>query len=249
MVTIFAASDYQYFYEHGLAFARSCNRVGHRCLIYIFPNIEKNFDEERKNLLLFLTKEFYPNINPELTEVKLLPRKVMETFEDSVQIVDRKALFASIRFMLLYDVLLAENDLNGNSVLVLDIDSVINKKVRIPKRFDAGIFLRENENLGSNEYERMGMKVAAGALYVTMKALPFVEKLSLRLMKTQKRWFCDQIVLYMLYKEFEDSLLFMNFDENFLDWKFVNKTAIIYTGKGPRKGSKEYLALKEKLSE
>lgn len=249
MITIFAAADYQYFYDHGIAFAKSCNRAGHRCLIYIFPDTQKNFEEERKKLLLFLTKEFYPVIDSDLTEVQLIPHTVMKTLENSGEIIDKRALFASVRFMFLYDVLVGEDELNGNSVLVLDIDSVVNKKVKIPKKIDIGIFLRENQNIGSNEYEKMGMKVAAGALYVTIKALPFIEKFSSRLIKSQKRWFCDQFILYLLYKENENSYTYMYLDNNFLDWEFKNKNAIIYTGKGPRKNSPEYLKIKEELSE
>ncbi len=173
----------------------------------------------------------------------------METFETSTKIVDRRALFASIRFMMLYDVLLRENDHRNNSILVLDIDSVINKKIKIARKYDLGLFLREGENLGQNDYERMGMKVAAGALYVTIRALPFVEKFSEALIKTQKRWFCDQFILYLLYKENKNNFNILNFDNQFLDWEFKNKNAIIYTAKGARKEDKAYLKLKEELSE
>jgi len=248
-ITLFAAADYQYFYDHGMAFAKSANRVGHRCLLYIFPDTDKNFAEESKRLLTFLTNEFYTKVDVSMTEVRMLPRQVMQTLEASSKVVDRRALFASIRFMLLYDVLIKENDLTGNSILVLDIDSVINKKIRIAKKYHLGLFLRETENLGQNDYERMGMKVAAGAVYVTMRALPFVEKFSETLIKTQKRWFCDQFILYVLYKENKNNYNILNFDNTFLDWEFKNPKAFVYTGKGARKEDKAYLKLKEELSE
>lgn len=248
-ITIFAAADYQYFFDHGIAFAKSANKAGHRCLLYIFPDLQKPQDEETKKLLLFMTNEFYKKVDHTMTEVKMLPQEVMRIFESGVDIIDRRALFASIRFMMLYDVLVSEEELTGNSVLVLDIDSVVNKPIKIHKRYDAGVFLREDQNLGENEYERLGMKVAAGALYVTMKSLPFVEKLSERMIKSSKKWFCDQIIIYLLYKEFKGTYTFMNFDNKFLDWEFENKKALVFTAKGDRKDSKKYLKIKEELSE
>lgn len=246
-ITIFAACDYDYFYEHGIAFAKSANKVGHRCLIYIFPNTDKDFKEESKKLINFFTSEFYTQVDNKQTEVKILPLKFMEALEDS-KVLDKKSLYASIRFIILNDILFKEYEMFGNSVLVLDIDSVINRKIKISKKINLGLFLREDQNLGSTPYEKMGMKVAAGAVYVTIEALEFTKEISEQLIEIPKKWFCDQLVIYATYTKYKDSFNFINFDNTFLDWDFKNKKAFVFTGKGERKNTDEYKKLRDDIT-
>lgn len=254
-ITIYAACDYAYFYEHGVPFIKSCNKVNQRCLIHLFANLEEDFDEQRKQLLIFLTKEVYPYIDSEQTEIVLIPRSRLEDLEaqskaaDRGRFFERRAFFASIRFMLLDEVVSSEYEKHGNGVLVVDIDSFINKKISIPKKYDMGLFLRLNEDLGATEYEKRGMKIAAGAVYVTEKAHRFTQAVSSLMRITPKVWFCDQEVLYRVYSNLKDEYEIKQFDNSFLDWEFDNSKASIYTGKGDRKNTEKYKKLREKITE
>ena len=142
-----------------------------------------------------------------------------------------RALLASYRFLMLPEILQ-----RVKKVLVIDADSIVNKHIDFPDS-DWGLFLREPLP-GTRGIEHYGSHVAAGAVFMTAKALPIANWISTNIKKIGEEsswpWFVDQLVLYKAYENFKDQYNFKAIEPSFIDWEFNDDTSI-WTGKGPRK--------------
>lgn len=240
---IYAAADVKYFINHGLEFINSAVEHDNRCFVLVFPNYEQPPHEQEGELRDFLNEKFHKNKHPNVEKLCMKP-VFFPGFLD-VDIVDMKAYYASFRFLALPK-LLQETD---EDVLVLDIDSVINRKLPDIEE-DVGIYLRENNTIGANEYEVNGMKVAAGALYVKRKAFDFANDIAQNIKDNPVRWFNDQHAIYKSYKKYRNDFTYFDFaNTNWLDWTFVNPDAYVITGKGNRKDSPVYLDIKKQYEQ
>lgn len=228
--TVLCASDLLYFKEHGLAFCRSAAKAKHPVASLVSGRIGEDIQVEAKSLVEFMQTDFKTKISPEEGQYIMKP---MVLPEPNISPEDVRAYYASMRFIFLPD-LLASTEQAG--LLVLDIDSIIRKTVVLPNNIDVGLFLREDNEVGSNDYEKTGMKVAAGALYVANTPLgqEFATKVRDYLLSHPFRWFCDQHAIYSTYLEMKDRLRIMKFDQNLIDWEF-NEDSFIWSGKGSRK--------------
>ena len=116
------------------------------------------------------------------------------------------------------------------------IDPILNDQI--------GLFLREPLS-GTQGWENEGTRVAAGAVFISQEAKPFLNKVEARIKKGPLAWFLDQVAINEVYQEHMGDYRFMHFDSKFMDWNFVEGSTI-WTGKGPRKfENKKYLAMKD----
>lgn len=132
--------------------------------------------------------------------------------------------FASVmRYLLLPEVLLVHS-----SVLVVDVDSIINEPIDIPSKYDLGLFLRGNQDIRK--------KVMGSCFYITDRAMEFAEQLKMRL-DGETQWFDDQIAIYKLYQKHLGRYKVKLFGANFINWHC--EPAPIWTGKGDIKSENE----------
>jgi hypothetical protein len=203
---IFAAADSAYFMEHGLPFCISSSKAGFDTHIHVTNPTQK---------VLSLA-----GIVNAVTD-----RAVTFTFDDadiSALTGDQKrTYYACLRFNVLPTIL----DSAGR-VMVLDIDCLVMKNFKFPTMQPCGYFPRPNE---SHE----GMKVAAGAVYFTKGVMNIANGIRDTLAGLPLNWFADQIALSHVFKQVPEEHVAI-FDNEFMDWEFVEGTAI-WTGKGPRK--------------
>lgn len=128
-------------------------------------------------------------------------------------------------------------------VLITDIDAYQRKPFTIPDDVDLGLYFRLNNNVGANDWERLGMKIAAGLVYInpaSEAARAFVKALQLFMTSTLPlRWFIDQRAIYEAWKQTKithPDMKVLDFasDHRYLDWEFRDDS-YIWTGKGARK--------------
>lgn len=236
---IYAASDTKYFAEHGIEFITSCVENNNKCVVSIFPNLEESIDIQQSRLKTSLN-----SLKQKLTieSEKLLTIYLEEISEYSqFNIIENRSLYASYRFLKLYDIL----NIHQEDVLVLDIDSIVLKQLH-PIEADLGFYLRLNNNVGSNEYEKNGMKIAAGILFVSKNEKQFAFDLKEAILKRQIMWFVDQHALLEVYKKYKSDKHIFDFAETkWLDWNFLNDT-YIWTAKGEsRKSDPTYINKKK----
>lgn len=233
-VTLFAAANLAYFYEHGYAFAKSAVDSGNYVHIAVWKDNKGDWVQEQKDFVTFLDK-FYKSVDPAKCVVQLVPNTIMYKMKAGANIIEERAFFACVRFLLLENMVHNEYEQRRRGVMVLDIDSIVNQKIEIPDNYDIGVFLRTDNPQGT-PYEMEGMKVAAGMLYVTPRAVDFMSVLRAYIMANEIRWFCDQIALYRAFNTFKDEMEVLVFNNDQLDWDF-NEGTQIWTGKGARKHS------------
>lgn len=126
-----------------------------------------------------------------------------------------------LRFKLLPDVLKEHP-----SVLVLDIDSIINEPIDFHDRWDIGIFLR-------NEYkDEVHKRVLASAFYINARAIDFAWEVRKRV-KGKVAWYADQVALYKTYQATLGKYKVKLLGTDFINWHCV--PASIWTGKGVAK--------------
>ena len=116
------------------------------------------------------------------------------------------------------------------SILILDVDSIINGPIEIGDRFDLGVFLR-------NEYTDRRKKIMGSAVYVTDRAMQFATELK-DYLSNDPQWFADQFWLYKLYERHKEKYTIKHFDTNFINWHF--HPAPIWTGKGEAKDTENF---------
>jgi hypothetical protein len=128
-------------------------------------------------------------------------------------------------------------------LLIIDTDCLVMQHIEPITHDQVGLFLREPLP-GVQGWETQGTRVAAGAVFISRSAAPFLESVAERIRKGPVKWFLDQVALNEAYQEHIADYRFRYFDAQFMDWEFVEGTTI-WTGKGPRKyDNPTYLAKK-----
>ena len=128
-------------------------------------------------------------------------------------------------------------------LLIIDTDCLVMQHIEPIRDDQVGLFLREPLP-GVQGWETQGTRVAAGAVFISREAAPFLESVAERIRKGPVKWFLDQVALNEAYQAHIADYRFRYFDAQFMDWEFVEGTTI-WTGKGPRKyDNPTYLAKK-----
>lgn len=141
---------------------------------------------------------------------------------------DARVYAAALRFLRLPE-LLDEHF----RVLVLDIDSIVNRIAPVSSEWDMALFLRPW--LTSEE-----KKVMLSASYWTARAKPFAEHLRNQF-STQSKWGADQRYAFRTFKAMGDKFNIGKLDQDFISYDFRDD-APIWTAKGPaRKDNPKYL--------
>lgn len=236
---IYAASDTKYFSEHGTEFINSCVKNGNKCVVSIFPNFEESITIQYDRLQADLSN-LLDNLS---SEQKSLLRLDLNGIDEHLNcnILENRSFYASYRFLRLPYIL----EKYKEDVLILDIDSVVLKQLPVLD-VDLGFYLRLNNDVGSNEYEKMGMKIAAGILFVSKNQKEFTEDLKSAILKRQILWFVDQHALLEVYEKYKSSRNIFDFANTpWLDWNFIDDT-YIWTAKGEsRKSDPTYINKKK----
>lgn len=124
--------------------------------------------------------------------------------------------------------------LDQEDVLVMDIDSIINRPIKF--ECDIALFLRpwilpERENL----------QVLLTASYWNKSAKPFAMRVRERLLGQFNEWGDDQIAVWRTYQEMGSRFNVLSLTQDFVCYNF-DRDAPIWTCKGPaRKNNKIYL--------
>ena len=221
---IFACCDGIYFEKFGSAFINSACLNKNITQVHVI-NPTKSFDDISKKLISYHGGSFLTITQ----ETKNMPIDKEIT----------RTLYACERFHKIIDIV---DD--HTSVLVLDIDCVIRKKLP-PLECAVGLYFRDTSG---NDWESRGMKIAAGAVYYGAGSQYFAQRVSKKIEGYPPQWFVDQVALNEVAEEFKYGLKIQDLSKipGYLDWDF-KEDGIIWTGKGPRKyESKIYLDEVEK---
>jgi len=128
-------------------------------------------------------------------------------------------------------------------LLIIDTDCLVMQHIEPILDDQVGLFLRKPLP-GTQGWENAGSRVAAGAVFISQEAVPFLEKVEKRIKQGPLAWFLDQVAINEAYQAHIADYRFRYFDAQFMDWEFVEGTTI-WTGKGPRKyENPTYLAKK-----
>jgi hypothetical protein len=130
-----------------------------------------------------------------------------------------------LRYRMLPDVLKVRE-----SVLVLDVDSIINDTIDIHQRYDLGLFLR-------TDFNDTRKKVMGSVFYINRRAAQFADDLKVGLCGPCV-WFDDQAAIYRLYKKSMGKYTLRLFGKDFINWHC--EPAPIWTGKGKVKDSERF---------
>ena len=208
---IMAACDSKYFIEHGPAFMYSCSDNDYSVHVHI--------------------------INPTPQALSLAgilaatsTGAVTYTFEDKdfegFTWDQERTYYACSRFLVLPEILNS-----SRSVMVLDIDCMVMRHFMFPET-PCGYFPRVPLE-GTTGWEAEGTRVAAGVVYMNASALSVANAVADYISKSPLKWFADQIALSRVFAGVSDENI-TTYDNQFMDWEFIEGTAI-WTGKGPRK--------------
>lgn len=125
------------------------------------------------------------------------------------------------------------------SILVVDVDSIIKQPIDIPEHFDLGFFLRP-------DFQDNRKKVMGSVFYINARAIDFAWDLRKKL-KTDNRWFDDQYWLWKLYQRNIGKYKVKFFGTDFINWHC--DPAAIWTGKGDVKtGNEKFLSQLKRYS-
>lgn len=219
---VYASCDDKYFIEHAPAFIASTNLVGKNTHINVL-----NPSKETYSLFQKIKNQ---------TDIKLTMSESIMPETNSLDAF--RTYCACSRFIQLPDLLT-----KAKKVMVLDIDCLVMKDFEFPKE-SVGYFPREPLQ-GTVGWENQGTRVAAGAVYFSEEALNLTIEVRDRIMKGPLRWFLDQIALSEVLGNVDAHY----FDEQFMDWEFLEGTTI-WTGKGPRKhNNQKYVEKKKEFAE
>ena len=141
-----------------------------------------------------------------------------------------RTLFACDRFVTIVD--LMENN-PEEDYLIVDTDCLIMKHIEKPDDDQVGLFLREPLPQ-TQGWENQGTRVAAGVVYYSHEAINFARQVMRRIKNGPYNWFLDQVALNEIYQKELSNYRYHYFDQQFMDWEFMEGTTI-WTGKGPRK--------------
>jgi hypothetical protein len=218
---IFAACDSKYFIEHSPAFIHSADVNGFDIHIHVVNPSDAVLsliaDTQTTNTSTYSFHDF--------------------DFKDFTTEQER-AYYACTRFAVAPHVLKT-----AEKIMILDIDCLIMNKFEYPD-LPVGYFPRKDNVGAANEWERVGMKVAAGAVYLHSDAMKVAQAIAATIEGLPVKWFNDQVALSHIIDQLPKEWLH-EFDGKFLDWEFKEGTSI-WTGKGPRKYENEKYLNKKK---
>jgi hypothetical protein len=160
-------------------------------------------------------------------------------FAEAKSAEEKRTLYACDRFFSAPIIL----EQHKEDLLIIDTDCLIMNHIYDIHDDQIGLFLREPLP-GTQGWENAGSRVAAGAVFISQEASPFLDAVAQRIRQGPLAWFLDQVAINEVYQEHMGDYRFKYFDSQFMDWEFVEGTTI-WTGKGPRKYDNEtYLAKK-----
>ena len=220
-VTVFASCDELYFYHHAIPFIRSCIDNGNACRVSVVDP-----SEQCREYMHALSKTSGVSCVESSTPVS----KRIQSLSDEEKI----PFYAGTRF---YEAPGLLRELQS-PVYITDVDCIIRKPLPALNE-DIGVFLRHDEQLK--------MKTAAGIVYInnTVAGNAFADSVSRNLNELSLEWFADQTALWHAYNEIKSVASVYEFTQKEMHWGFSDDSALIWTGKGPRKdNSREYLAEK-----
>lgn len=218
---VFAACDTKYFDDHASAFVYSADAAGKDVHIHVINPSEDTF-----SLACILNATTKVRTTFSFEDTELPENREM-----------RRTYYACLRFYVLPTIVKY-----AKQVLVLDIDCMVMRPFLFPTKA-AGYFPRDPLP-GATGWEQCGTRVAAGAVYVS--SLELAMAIARELNGMTLRWFVDQVALSNVFDKLDPEQIH-KFDEKFMDWEFVDGTAI-WTGKGPRKyENKRYLEKKREF--
>lgn len=220
--TLFASCDETYFVKHGDAFIKTAELHGENVWINIVAP-----ESQHQEILKRYGSAYY------ILTCSDGPAKATSDYE--------RTFFARSRFT---KQVLPQVFNTYDEVLILDIDCFLRGPIDWTDftGVDYSLFLR-NPLEGTVGWEMEGSRVAAGAVYFRNTSLPFFNILQHMFKVHKPIWFIDQYCLYQVHKHFETNTLpltFCQMPQKYIDWEF-NPDTIIWTGKGARKTSAEYL--------
>ena len=219
MLKLFASCDPGYLNLHAPALVASAAVAGNNLHLHVI-NAERNEEE----FLQYLSDKWKTMSDASFT----FSWKRQYTFhQDSEQ---QRTIFACDRFVTIVEAM--ERNPNDDW-LIIDTDCLIMKHIEKPDDDQIGLFLREPLP-GTVGWENQGSRVAAGVVYYSHEALPFARKVMYRIKHGPNAWFLDQVALNEIYQKELSNYRYHYFDEQFMDWEFIEGTTI-WTGKGPRK--------------
>lgn len=150
-------------------------------------------------------------------------------WKSKLRCTEDRTFNAMLRTMMLPEML--END----DVLVLDIDSIINKPIKLDK-CDMALFFRP-----WMPSEWVGMQVLMTASYWTKRAKPFAESVRDKLLSQVNEWGDDQKAVWRTFQEMGHEFAVQPLTQDFVCYHF-DRDAPIWTCKGPtRKSNAAYL--------
>ena len=210
---LFASCDSVYFHEHGIPLIASANAARNDIHIHVVNPVEHVFTEIHK--IAHQTPDIVVTFSYENTDLTL---------------VDSRTYYASNRFMVAEQVLEY-----ADRVMIIDTDCLVMDHIVFPEGKDLGLYTRDSLP-GTQGWEQRGTKVAAGIVLLTQDTVPYIQGVSKRVKEYGLRWFVDQVALYEQYLEdgWDKSDKFIDFNDNDMDWNFVEGSKI-WTGKGERK--------------
>jgi len=220
---VFAACDSKYFLEHAPSFIYSA--TDHKFDVHIHI---VNPTNDVLSLAAILSSTTHKRVTYSFHDF------AFNDFDSEQE----RAYYACTRFAVAPHVLKT-----ANKVMILDIDCLIMNDFEFPD-LPVGYFPRKGEVDAANNWERQGMKVAAGAVYYNIDALNVAEAVSATIEGLPVRWFNDQIALSHIIDQLMSTTkvdpddILHEFDSTFLDWEFKSGTSI-WTGKGSRKYDNE----------
>jgi hypothetical protein len=226
MSTLFASCDETYFTKHASAFIKTAELHGEHVWINLVAP-----EDQHKDLIKRYGSSSY------ILTCSDGPAKATSDYD--------RAFFARSRFT---KQVLSRVFVSFDEVLILDIDCFLRGSIEWTDFADVdySLFLRDPLN-GTVGWEMEGSRVAAGAVYFRDTSLSFLNVLQNMFEVHKPIWFIDQYCLYQVHKHFETNqlpLTFCQMPQKYIDWEF-NPDTIIWTGKGARKTSTEYLFARE----
>lgn len=227
--TVFAAGDSGYIKTHAPAYISSCISHDVPCHVHmLITSDDPDSDIEFINRLI-------------RTVDKLKPKgHVVCTYSRADDSHKHRSYYSTMRFRLA-EALLSNTQLKR--ILITDIDSFFMKSFEWPTK-PIGLYLRESLP-GTNYWEALGTRVAAGIVYCDKSKVDFLTKTNAKISTYLKNhdWFIDQVALFETsMTEHPDDIHV--FGQETMDWEFQDNS-IMWTGKGDRKhNSERYLEAK-----
>ena len=238
---VFTSCDLLYFYRFAESFVKSASSSGHEVKIIVTTD-DKLYDI-KPYIELKTRLETIDGVS-----IDIMSNDAYSNLKRQFNVDDVKSFYASLRFIILYEMLLNVSANRPNrDFVVLDIDSIINKAIQ-PIQNDVGLFFREPKDF-ANEYEKIGMMIAAGIVYVKNSSLgrKFAYNLLEEIYILRIRWFSDQVALYKNFLRMKNEIKFHAYDQKTLDWDFDDES-VIWSAKGERKNTNDkYLKKKAEI--